>query len=296
MSELPKFLPDRVSPVSSMTVIEAGGNGVGGVVPWRELWSYRELLWIFAVRDLKVRYKQTIAGVGWVLLQPILSTVVFLLLLNVLRVNSGGTPSSETGAISMVLTILAGVVLWRMFSQVVQQGSESIVSNQSLVTKVYFPRLVLPASPILSGLVDLGVGVLLIFALQLWFPAQPGIQVVYGVLFVMLVTLLGLGVGIWLSALNTMYRDIRQLVPFFLQLWFFLSPVIYPSSNIPSRFRVYYDLNPVVCPLEGFRWALLGGPLPSLLSFCSSLVATGVLLVTGARYFRSVERRFADWI
>jgi len=288
----------RVPESSPLTVIEAGSGteGVLASVPWRDLWSYRELFWIFAMRDLKVRYKQTIAGVGWVLLQPILSTMMFLLLLNVLRVPVAGNDPEKVNTVSTVLTILAGVVVWRLFAQTIQQGSESIVANQSLVTKVYFPRLILPASPILSGLVDLGVGAVLIAMLQLWLPSQPGMQIFFAPIFVGMLTLLGLGIGVWLAALNTMYRDVRQIVPFFLQLWFFLSPVIYPSSNIPGRWKGLYELNPSVGPLEGFRWAILGSPAPSLPSLCSTVLFTCVLLMTGASYFRNVERRFADWI
>lgn len=284
--------------LTPITVIEAGSGTSGFLssVPWRDLWSYRELFWIFAIRDLKVRYKQTIAGVGWVLLQPILSTMMFLLLLNVLKVPVAGNDPGTIGRVSTVLLILTGVVLWRLFSQTIQQGSESIVANQSLVTKVFFPRLILPASPILSGLVDLGVGLLLIGLLQLWLPSQPGGQILLAPLFIALLTILGFGIGIWLAALNTMYRDVRQIVPFFLQLWFFLSPVIYPASNIPARWKLLYDLNPAVAPLEGFRWSMLGSAPPGFLSLCSTILFTGLLLATGVNYFRSVERRFADWI
>lgn len=284
----------------AITVIEAGpGEGAVGFfnsVPWHDLWNYRELFWIFALRDLKVRYKQTIAGVGWVLFQPILSTLMFLLLLNVLQVPVAGNTAENVKQGSLVLMILSGVVLWRLFAQTIQQGSESIVSNQSLVTKVYFPRLILPASPILSGLVDLAVGVGLILLLKLWFPSHTGWQILAAPLFVAWLTLLGLGAGLWLAALNTLYRDVRQIVPFFLQLWFFLSPVIYPLENIPVRWQWLYACNPTVGPLEGFRWALLGTPAPGIWSLVASLLWTGLLLVTGADYFRRVERRFADWI
>ena len=253
------------------------------------LWQYRELLYFLVWRDIKVRYKQTALGVTWVILQPVVSMVVFTFLFgNLLGVPSGDVPYP--------IFSFAALLPWNYFASSINKSSTSLVMNTNLVTKVYFPRMVIPISSVLSGLVDFGFGFLVLIGLMVYFRITPTWTVVFLPVFL----LTALGFGFWLSALNVRYRDINYLVPYLIQIWMYLTPVIYSVSLIPEQYRFLLALNPMTAVVEGFRWALLGPYLssaqaPGSILFFSFLI-TLFVLISGAVFFRRTERTFADVI
>ncbi len=257
-----------------------------------ELWRYRELLWFLAWRDVKVRYKQTALGVGWAVLQPlfmmILSSLIF-----------GGLGKISSGKVPYPLFTLCALLPWQLFAYALTQASNSVVAEQNLITKVYFPRVIIPLSSVLSGVVDFAIAFVLLIAMMAWYgvagySVAPGWGIVTLPLFTLLALAAALAVGLWLSALNVQYRDFRYTVPFLTQLWFFATPVVYPSSLIPEKYRLLYGLNPMAGVVEGFRWALLGKAEPPGPLLWVSVVSVMVLLVGGLFYFRRMERSFAD--
>jgi len=253
----------------------------------REVFAYRELLFFLVWRDLKVRYKQTILGVAWAVLQPLMTMLVFALFFGRLaRVPSDGVPYS--------LFAYTALVPWTFFATGLTMASNSLVGSANLITKVYFPRLTIPLATVLAGLVDFALAFPLLFGLMWWYGVTPTIQVIWLPLFVALAFATALGVGLWLSALNVEFRDVRHVVPFLTQLWMFATPIAYPSSLLPEKWRTLYALNPMVGVVEGFRWALLGtSTRPGPMIFVSAIAATA-LLVGGAFFFRRMERTFAD--
>lgn len=254
-----------------------------------EIWRYRELLIFLTRRDISVRYKQTVLGAAWAVLQPVLLMIVFTAVFGTLaRVPSDGLPYP--------LFAFAGLLPWQLFAFALTESSNSLVANQRLITKVYFPRLVIPLASILPAVVDFGIAFLVLVVLMMWFGVVPTAAVIALPIFVGLALMTALGVGIWLSALNVEYRDVRYTLPFLTQLWLFATPIVYPASLLPEPWRTLLGLNPMAGVVEGFRWALLGTPAPSApLLLVSSGVAL-VLLLTGALYFRRLERGFADVI
>jgi len=255
----------------------------------RELWSYRELLYFLTWRDIKVRYKQTVLGAAWAILQPFLTMVVFSLFFGRLAKISTGTAGLPYEVFSA-----AGTVPWAFFAYGLAQSSDSLVGNSQLIKKVFFPRLVMPIASVLSGLVDFALAFVVLVGMILAYGIPLTTNIVWLPLFLLLAFVTALGVGLWLSALNVEYRDIRYMVPFLLQVWMFISPVVYPSSLLDEPWRTIYGLNPMAGVLDGFRWALLGktdAPGPMIL--VSAVVAV-VLLITGTFYFRRMERNFAD--
>jgi len=255
----------------------------------RELWEYRELLYFLVWRDVKVRYKQTALGIGWVVLQPLATTLIFTVIFgNLAKMPSGNLPYA--------VFAMAGLVPWNFFSGAFTRGSGSLVGSAHLISKVYFPRLIIPIAGVLGGLVDMAIVMLMLFALMLYYGLVPTLAVLTLPLFVLMAIGTALGVSLWFSALNVQYRDVNYLVPFIAQFWLYATPVVYPSSLIPEKWRVIYGLNPMAGVVEGFRWALFGtgdGPGPML------LVSVGMvlfLLVSGAFFFRRMERTFADII
>lgn len=257
----------------------------------KALWEYRELLFFLAWRDIKVRYKQTALGVAWIILQPVLSTVVFTLIFGVLlQVPSNGAPYA--------VFALAALVPWQYFAGSLTRVGMSLVNSSHLITKVYFPRLIIPLSGVISTLVDFAIGflVLLILIFAYRVPLTP--QVVWLPLFLLLTIVTALGFGLWFAALNVKYRDVNYLIPFLLQLWMYATPVVFGATLIPERFRWVMALNPMTGVVEGFRWALLGGVLtdaarPGPLTLVTALISFAVL-VTGLVFFRSTEKTFAD--
>jgi lipopolysaccharide transport system permease protein len=261
-------------------------------VGWRisevgEVWAYRELLYFLAWKDLKLRYKQTVLGAGWALLQPLLTMVVFTVFFGRL----GGLPSD--GLPYPVFTY-AALLPWMLFAHIVTQSSQSIVTHQDLVTKVYFPRLLVVLAPVGVGLVDFAVAFTVLLAMMLWYGLMPGPAVLAVPLFVALAAVAAVTVGVWLAACNVRYRDVRYVLPFLTNLWLFASPVAYPASLVPERWRWLYGLNPMAGVIEGFRWSLLGGSGMPLTLIAASSVATLILLLGGLRYFARLERTFAD--
>jgi lipopolysaccharide transport system permease protein len=254
-----------------------------------ELWKHRDLLYFLAWRDIKVRYAQSAIGVAWAVLQPLMMMVIFSVFLGRLaEVPSDGIPYP--------VFALAGLVPWTYFSNAVASATESLVASSNLVSKVYFPRLVVPLAALLSWLPDLAIASVLVVGLMLIYGITPSATIVLLPLFGLFAVLAAASVSTWLSALNVSYRDVRYAVPFILQLWLFATPVVYPASLVPERWRPLFGLNPMAGVVEGFRWALLRSKAPSWGLMTVSLVVTLLLFVGGAFWFRRVEHRFADVI
>ena len=253
----------------------------------RELWEYRELLYFLTWRDIKVRYKQTALGAIWAVIQPLFMMVVFSLFFGKLAgVSSDGVPYP-------VFTFCA-LLPWQLFAHSLTQASHSLVGSQNLITKVYFPRLVVPISAVLGGLVDFAIALVLLFAMLFFYGVVPGWQIVALPAIVLLAVLTALAVGLWLSALNVQYRDVRYTINFLVQFWLFATPVAYSSSIVPEKWRALYALNPMVGVVDGFRWALLGKPESPGMPLLVSVIVVSLLLAGGLYYFRRLEQQFAD--
>lgn len=257
---------------------------------WRDLWRYRELLWFLAWRDVLVRYKQTALGVLWAVLQPLLTTLVGTVIF-------GRLAKLPSGDVPYAVLIYTAMLPWQFFSASLSGAANSLVGNANLISKVYFPRLVVPMSAVCTALVDFLISGVMLAALMLWYQFVPDWRILALPLFAAVAFAAALGAGLWLTALNVKYRDFRYVVPFLLQFGLYVSPVFFSSAIIPERFRFWYSLNPMVGVIDGFRWALLGGKFDlQPASFALSLVIVGVLLWSGVWFFRRIERTFADLI
>jgi lipopolysaccharide transport system permease protein len=256
-------------------------------LPFAELWDYRELLYFFIWRDIKVRYKQTAIGAAWAVLQPFLTMLIFSLFFGKLaHIPSQGLPYP--------IFYYSALLPWMYFAAALQNATNTIVENQRLITKVYFPRLDLPLSSVLSGLVDFGISFLMFVAMMVYYGIRPTPALLWLPAFLLFAVLTALGVGLWLAALNAMYRDVRYVLPFLVQFWMFASPVAYPASLVPAKWRWLYGLNPMTGVIEGFRWSLTGnGEAPGRLVFISAAVVLAVLL-GGIAYFQKMETVIAD--
>ena len=254
-----------------------------------ELWEYRELLGFLIWRDLKVRYKQTVIGAAWAVIQPVMTMVVFSIFF-------GGLAKIPSDGVPYPIFAYTALVPWMYFAGALSGATSSVVDHGRMISKVYFPRLILPAAPVVGGLVDLAIALLVLVGLMLWYRITPSPALLMLPFFLLLAMDAALAVGLWLAALNALYRDVRYVVPFLVQFWLFASPVAYPSSLVPEQWRTLYGLNPMVGVIDGFRWALLDtGQPPGPLTAASALVVL-VLLVGGLAYFRRVERVFADHV
>jgi len=254
-----------------------------------EVWDYRELLYFLVWRDLKVRYKQTAIGAAWAILQPFLTMIVFSLFFGALaHVPSNGLPYP--------IFYFSALLPWMYFAGALQNASNTMVEHQRVITKVYFPRLLLPMAAVVSGMVDLAIGFVVFLAMMLYYGISPGRAILLLPVFVLLAVLTALGVGLWLSALNAIYRDVRYVLPFLVQFWMFASPVAYPSSLVPDRWRWLYGLNPMAGVIEGFRWALTGREAPPSLLLAASFVAVLVVGAGGVAFFQKMEGTIADVI
>lgn len=270
--------------MTAVTVVSAGRRPLGVLL--REFWAYRELLYFLVWRDAKVRYKQTVLGAAWAVLQPFLTMVVFTVVFGRLA----GVPSD--GQPYAVFTF-AALVPWTYFAQSLGNAAASLVGNR-MIARVYFPRLLVPASSIITPLIDCGIGLVVLFFLQMgWYRQWPPPQVLLLPLFIALGAATAFAAGIWFAALNVKYRDVRFVLPFALQFWMFATPIAYPASLVPERWRPIYGLNPMVSVVEGFRWAVLDTPRPGLMLLVSCL-SLGVALWTGLLYFRRVEGTLVD--
>jgi lipopolysaccharide transport system permease protein len=253
------------------------------------LWQYRELLYFLSWRDVKVRYKQTLLGAGWAILQPFLTMVIFSVFFGKLgKMPSDGLPYP--------LFAYTALVPWTFFANTLAQSSNSLVQNANLLNKVYFPRLVMPLSTVLSGTVDFAFAFIVLVAMMLFYGILPSVNIVWLPFLLVLAFVSALGVGLWLSAINVQFRDVRYLVPFLTQIWLFSTPIAYPSSLLAEPWRTLYGLNPMSGVVEGFRWALLGTQAtPGPIIIVSALAAL-TALITGAFYFRRMEKTFADTV
>lgn len=269
------------------TVIEPSKGWVP--IKVKELVEYRDLFYFFIWRDVKVRYKQTILGVFWAILQPLITMVIFSLFFGRLaNVPSDGLPYP--------IFSYTALVPWTFFANGVTQASNSLVQNSNMIKKIYFPRLIMPTSAVLGGLLDFCLAFLVLLGMMVFYRIYPTINVIWLPLFLLLAIITTIGVSLWLSAMNVLFRDVRYIVPFLIQVWLFLTPIAYPSSLIPEKLQPLYGLNPMAGVVEGFRWALLGtDTFPGPMLLVSFLVAI-VFLVSGVFYFRRMEKSFADVI
>jgi lipopolysaccharide transport system permease protein len=274
------------------TVVVAPSRGWVGL-QLRALWRYRELLYFLTWRDIKIRYKQTLLGVTWVLLQPIINMLIFSGLFGVLL-------NAPSGGVPYPLFVYAGMLPWQYFAGALNKSSTSLVDSANLVTKVYFPRLIIPLTGVLSGLVDFAISFGVLLVLMAWYRMPLTATALWLPLLLLAAILTALAFGLWFAALNVRYRDVRYVVPYLVQAWMFLTPVVYSVVLIPEQYRWLMGLNPMTGVVEGFRWALLGDQLAGAAApgpvFAVSILITLVVLVSGAAYFRHTERTFADII
>lgn len=252
-----------------------------------ELWEYRELLFFFVWADLKVRYKQTVLGAAWAVIQPFFTMVVFSIFF-------GRLAGVSSDGVAYPVFAYTALVPWTYFATSLTNASNSLLNARAVITKVYFPRLLLPISSTLTGLVDFAIAFSVVVILMIYYGIVPGIAVIALPLFILLAAATALSLSLWLAALNAQYRDIRYVVPFLLQIWLFLTPVAYSGNLVPERWQTVYGLNPMAGVIEGFRWALLGQERVSWSLILVSSLMVGVLLVGGLFYFRRMERSFVD--
>ncbi len=254
-----------------------------------DLWRYRELVYFLFWRDVKVRYKQTVLGAAWAVLQPAATMIVFTVFFGRLaKISSDGIPYS--------LFAFSGLLPWQLFAFSLGESSNSLVSSKQLITKVYFPRLIIPISAVLVGLVDFGIASLFLGGLMIYNHVIPGAGIVVLPLLVLFAVFSALAVGLFLSALNVQYRDVRYTIPFLIQIWMFATPIVYPSSLIPAKWRLLYGLNPMAGVVEGFRWALFGTSTASGALILVSVATVALLFIAGLAYFNRMERYFADLV
>ena len=285
--DLGAVTPSRAFPSEAAPAIRIEAAKAWPSLKLRELWGYRELMYFLVWRDIKVRYKQSVLGAGWALIQPLFTMLLFGLFFGRLaKVPSDGIPYP--------LFALCALVPWTYFSSGLTQASNSLVSNSSLIKKVYFPRLAIPIAKVFSALVDFGVAFVMLLGMTFYYRIHPSLRMLWVPLFLFLAMATALGAALWLSSLNVRIRDVEQALPFLTQVWLFASPVAYPSSLLRQPWRTVYGINPMVGVVEGFRWALLGAKTaPGPMIVVSSLMAA-VMLVVGAFWFRRMEKTFAD--
>jgi lipopolysaccharide transport system permease protein len=275
------------SPVPT-AVYEPARHGLNNI-NWRELWNYRELLFFLTWRDVKVRYKQAALGIGWAILQPLLTMLIFSVIF-------GSLAQLPSEGIPYPIFSFVALLPWQLFSGALTRSSTSLVNNHNLLTKVYFPRLIIPISAVAAGLIDFFVSMVILLGLMLYYRIVPNLAILTLPFFVLLSLLTALAVGLWLTALNVKYRDVQHLVPFLVQAWMYASPVAYSTDLIPSGgWRILYGLNPLSGVIQGFRWALLGGTPPDWMLAASTFMVL-ILLVSGLFYFQNMEESFADLI
>jgi lipopolysaccharide transport system permease protein len=278
---------ERVLPSLPQTTIRPSHGRVP--VGWRDLWAFRDLLYFLTWRDVKVRYKQTALGAAWAVLQPFLTMVVF-------SVFFGALAKIPSGDVPYPVFVYTALVPWAFFANAVTQASNSLVEQEAILTKVYFPRLIVPTAAVLAGLVDVSIAFVVLVGMLFFYGIVPTAAVLTLPFFVLFAAVTALAVSLWLSALNVRYRDVRYTLPFIVQIWLFVSPVAYPSSLVPEPWRLLYGLNPMAGVVDGFRWALLGDVEAPGWALLVSVVTVLLLLVGGLGHFRRMERSFADAI
>lgn len=257
---------------------------------WRDIWRYRELFYFLSWRDILVRYKQTVIGIAWSLIRPLLTMIVFTIVFGKLaKLPSEGVPYP--------ILVYTALLPWQFFSNSLSESSNSLITNSNLLSKIYFPRLILPTSSVIVGIVDFLISFVILIVLMVWFQFIPQWRILALPLFLTLALVTSLGFGLWLAALNVKYRDFRYIVPFIVQFGLYISPVGFSSTIVPEKWRLLYSINPMVGVIDGFRWAILGQSIKLYWpGFILSLVLTVVIFLSGLRYFRHTERVFADII
>jgi len=258
-------------------------------IDFKELWAYRELFWLLALRDVLVRYKQAVIGIIWALIQPISTMVVF-------SVVFGGLAKLPSDGIPYPIMVFTALLPWQFFASATGASCQSVVGKGSILTKIYFPRLIIPASAVISGMIDFAISFVILLVMMLWFHIIPTVNIIFLPLFLLLVFITALGIGLWLSALNVEFRDVAYAVPFLIQAGQYISPVAYSTSVVPEKWIFLYSLNPMVGVINGFRWSILGTATLDWESLLFSSLAVLVLFISGLFYFRKTERTFADII
>ena len=256
---------------------------------WKDLWRYRELFYILSWRDIKVRYKQTLIGAAWSIIRPLLTTIIFTIIFS--KVAKLPVP----GVAPYALMVYAGMLPWQFFSNALSEASGSLIGNANLISKVYFPRMIIPASSVITGLVDFGISFFILIAMFIWFQFLPPLQILLLPIFIIIAFFCAFGVGLYLTAVNVKYRDFRYIIPFIVQFGLYISPVGFSSVVIEGKYSFWYRLNPMVGVIDGFRWCLLGEPFQSI-SLIQAIIITLLFLWLGVAYFRKMERTFADKI
>jgi lipopolysaccharide transport system permease protein len=254
---------------------------------WRDIWVFRELFYILSWRDIKVRYKQTVIGAAWSIIRPLLTTIIFTIVFS--RVAKLGAPNGAPYAI----LVFAGMLPWQFFANALSEASSSLIGNANLVSKVYFPRMIIPASSVITSLVDLGISFLLLIGMMVFYQYVPDIKIVFLPVFVLLALAAAFGVGLYITALNVKYRDFRYIIPFIIQIGLYISPVGFSSAVVPEKWKFWYSLNPMVGIIDGFRWCIMDEPLNQA-SLVTSVVIIILFIFIGVYYFRKTERSFAD--
>ena len=274
--------------MSDVTIIEPGRQERNY---WRDLWRYRELFYVLAWRDLAVRYKQTVIGIGWALIRPFLTMVIFTVIFG----RIANLPSD--GAAPYPLLVFAGLLPWTLFSTALSDASNSLIGNANLISKVYFPRLIVPIATVVVAFADFLIAFAILIGMMLWYQFAPGWHILMLPAFIVLAFVASIGPALWITALNVKYRDFRYIIPFIVQFGLYVSPVGFSSNIVPEQWRLLYSLNPVVGVVDGFRWCILGGESqPYLPGLAASLAVAGFFLWFGIRRFRHTEKSFADLI
>lgn len=265
-------------------IIEAGRSEKNY---WADLWRYRELFYILSWRDIRVRYKQTVIGAAWSVIRPLLTMIVFTVVFGRLA------KMNQDSTVPYAIVVYAAMLPWQFFANALAEASNSLIGNTNLITKIYFPRMIIPASSVIVSLVDFGISFLLMLLLFVWYRYIPSWQIVFLPAFILLAFISSFGISLYLTALNVKYRDFRYIIPFIVQFGLYVSPVGFMSTKIPEKWRLLYSLNPMVGVIDGFRWCIIGQPLywPGV---WMSLGVTGLFCLLGIRYFRKTEKTFAD--
>ena len=277
---------DKSATASHVSVIDTRREWA--IPDLREIWTYRELLWTLTLRDIRVRYKQTVIGIAWAVLQPFMTMVVFTVIF-------GGLAKLPSDGKPYAVFTMAAILPWQFFSRALTQGSMSLVSMGGMLGKVYFPRLLAPLSSIFAGLIDLAIAFVILIGLLFWYGIVPGWALVTLPFFIVLAILTALGVSLWLSAVNVHFRDVQHTLPFLVQIWMFITPVVYSRSLVPEQWQMLYMVNPMAGVVEGFRWALLGEqvpPEPTQMAVSVSVIL--ILVASGLFYFDRMEKNFVD--
>lgn len=254
---------------------------------WKDLWRYRELFYILSWRDIKVRYKQTVIGAAWSIIRPLLTTIIFTLVFS--RIAKLDNPSLAPYG----LMVFAGMLPWQFFSNALSESSNSLIGNANLISKVYFPRMIIPASSVITSMVDLGISFIIMIGMFIWFQFVPSWHIIFLPLFILLAFLCSFGIGLYLTAVNVKYRDFRYIIPFIVQFGLYITPVGFSSSVVPEKWKIWYAINPMVGIIDGFRWCLLGDPI-NWNTVLVSIIIIVLFLWLGIYYFRKMERTFAD--